>query len=262
MIVFKNELKQNYKTLLIWSVVVGGLILIFMMMYRSLQGDIESMSETYANMGGFSAAFGMDKISFTTAMGFYGVEAGAMLSICGAMFAGLAGISALSKEEHNHTAEFLLTHPIKRESVVGQKLLAAAVQVLVFNLICMGAAFAAFAMLDEKVETKELLLFHLAQFVMHLQIACICFFLSSIFKRQTTGIGLGLAAVLYFLSVIYNVSENAGSLKYVTPFVYADAGSILSEKAIDMGLMGLGIAVSAACAGFALFWYRRKDIAS
>lgn len=262
MMILKQELKQNYKTLLIWSLIIGGLTFLFMVMYASLQGDIEKMAESYANMGSMTAAFGMDKITFATPMGFYGIEAGAMLSICGAMFGAMTGISVLSKEEHNHTAEFLLTHPVGRVKAASQKLLFVIVQVVVFNLICLGFAAVSFVIIGEDITVKPFLLFHLAQFCMHLEIALICFAFSAFSRRQNTGIGLGFAAILYFLSLMYNITEDAKYLKYVTPFVYSDAGSVMSEEAIDMGLLGIGIGVSVICIIIGLLKYQKKDIAA
>ena len=262
MMVFRHEVKQNYKTLFIWSLIVGGLIFLFMIMYSSLQGDIEKMADTYANMGSMTAAFGMDKITIATPMGFYGIEAGAMLSICGSMFGAMTGISVLSKEEHNHTAEFLLTHPIGRVRAASEKLLFVIVQVIVFNLICLGFAAVSFAAIGEDIAGKPFLLFHLAQFCMHLEIACICFAFSAFSRRQNTGTGLGFAAILYFLSLMYNITESAKYLKYVTPFVYSDAGSVMSEEAIDMKLLGIGIGVSVICIAVGLLKYQKKDIAA
>lgn len=262
MMIFKHELKENYKMLLIWSLIIGALTITFMTMYKSLEPDIAGIADTYANMGSFSSAFGMDKIEFTTALGFYGIEAGAMLSICGSMFGAMTGISVLSKEEYGHTAEFLLTHPVSRKRVALEKLFYVWMQVILFNMICLGAAVVSFGIIGEKIEFKPLLLFHAAQLVMHLEIACICYAVSAFCKRLNTGIGLGFAAVLYFVSIMYNITEDAEKLKYITPFVYADAGTVISEEAIDMGLMGIGIGVMAVCMILGIFWYDRKDMAA
>lgn len=262
MVVWKHEIRQNYKTLLIWSLVVGALTAIFMLMFKSLEGEISQMADAYANMGGFSAAFGMDKISFTTPMGFYGIEAGAMLSICGAMFGAMTGINMLSKEEHNHTAEFLLTHPVSRNKVILQKLLCTIFQVAVFNVICILFAVISFKMIEADIEWKKMMLFQLAQFLMHLEVACICFGISAFTRRQNTGAGLGFAAILYFMGIMYNISEGAESLKYITPFIYSDAGTIMSEETIDMVLVGIGLLIAMGCVAAAFLKYHRKDIAS
>lgn len=260
MMILRHELKQNYKSLLIWSVVLGVLTVIFMGMYESLQGDIESMADMYSSMGSFSQAFGMDKISFVTAMGFYGIEAGAMVSICGAMFGALTGIGILSKEEQHHTAEFLFTHPISRKRVMLEKLIFLVVQILVFNIIYFGFAVLSFSVIGESIEWKPFILFHVAQMLMHLQIGVLCFGISTYMRRQNTGAGLGLATLMYFLGLLYNVSDKAEMLKYITPFVYADAGTIMSEETIDFMLVGIGWAIVLVILLVGVIHYHRKDL--
>lgn len=262
MILLKHELKQNYKSLLIWSLILGILTVIFMGMYESLQGDIEDMAQMYGNMGRFSQAFGMDKISFTTAMGFYGIEAGAMISICGAMFGAMTGIGILSKEEHQHTAEFLFSHPISRVRVTLEKLLFTVLQVILFNLIYFGFAVLSFVVIGEEIEWKVFGIFHLAQMLMHLQIAVLCFGISSYMRKQNVGTGLGFATLMYFLGLLYNVSDKVEGLKYITPFVYADAGTVMSQKSIDGSLAAIGWALAFVIVLLGIVHYNRKDLAS
>ena len=57
-------------------------------------------------------------------MGFYGTECGNILGLGGAFFAAITGMSLLAGEEGGHTAEFLLTHPLGRTRIAGEKLAA------------------------------------------------------------------------------------------------------------------------------------------
>ena len=111
MTILKQELKRGKLSLLIWTLSIGFMVLICMMMFPEMKGKTDSVSDMFSSMGSFTAAFGMDKISLGEIMGFYGIECGNILGLGGAFFAGLLGISALANEEKNHTAEFLLTHP-------------------------------------------------------------------------------------------------------------------------------------------------------
>ena len=72
------------------------------------------MNDAFANMGAFSQAFGMDKMSFADAIGYYSMEVGAMLSMGGGMFAAIVGIGMLAKEEGGHVTEFIYVTPNSR----------------------------------------------------------------------------------------------------------------------------------------------------
>ena len=137
MTVYIKELKQSFKSLCIWTASIGFMLLVCILLFPQMKSEMDSVSSIFANMGGFTAAFGMDKLSFGEIMGFYGVECGNVLGIGGGFFAALTGISALAKEEKEHTAEFLLTHPVSRFSVVTQKLLSILTQIFILNLVCL-----------------------------------------------------------------------------------------------------------------------------
>lgn len=262
MTIFNHEVKQNRKMLFIWSGVVGFMIIICMIMYPEMQTQMTDFESIFANMGDFTAAFGMDKINFGSAMGFYGIECGNVLGIGGAFFAALIGVGVLSKEENGHTAEFLLTHPISRFSVVTQKLLAVICQILFLNIFCMVCSIASFGIIGESIAWREFLLFHMAQLFLQIQIASICFGISAFVKRGGIGIGLGFAALLYFLNIIGNISEEADFVKYITPFKYAEPSDIISDATVSWVLISVGAVYAVAGIVFAFVRYTKKDIAS
>ena len=114
MTIFKHELKQNKKSLIIWTVAIASLLAICLFLFPEMKGEMDSVSQVFSSMGGFSEAFGMDKVSFGTLTGFYSVECGNILGLGGAFFAAFTAVTILAKEEKDHTGEFLLTHPVSR----------------------------------------------------------------------------------------------------------------------------------------------------
>ena len=114
MTLIKHELKQGQATLLIWTSVIGFMLAACILIYPEMGTQMSDVGSMFAEMGSFSAAFGMDRLNFGEFMGFFGVECGNVLGLGGAFFSALLGISVLAKEEKEQTAEFLLTHPISR----------------------------------------------------------------------------------------------------------------------------------------------------
>lgn len=99
MVVWKHEWKQNSKVWFIFCVIIGiccsGCILLF----DSVAESMEQMAASFAGMGSFATAFGMDKISIATLEGFYAAEISLIFSLGGVMFASMTGAALLSKEE-------------------------------------------------------------------------------------------------------------------------------------------------------------------
>ena len=81
MILFKHELRQGRNTLLIWSGVIAFMLGICIFIYPEMKDQMGDISGVFADMGGFSAAFGMDQLNFGEFIGFFGVECGDRKSV-------------------------------------------------------------------------------------------------------------------------------------------------------------------------------------
>ena len=79
-------------------------------------------------------------------------------------------------------------------------------------------------------------------------------------RHNNAGLGLGIAAVLYFLNIIANISEQAGFLKYLTPFGYAEGADILTDGCLNIEMVLLGMGWAVAGSAIAYWKYCGKDI--
>ena len=262
MSIYIKELKQSFKSLCIWTASIAFMMLVCVLLFPEMKGEMDSVSSIFANMGGFTAAFGMDKLSFGQLMGFYGIECGNVLGIGGGFFAALAGISVLANEEKERTAEFLLTHPISRGSILVQKLLSVLTQIVVLNVVVVAVSLISAAVINESFEMKEFMLLHVAYLIMQLEISCICFGISAFIRRGSIGIGLGLALAFYFMNLVCNMTEQVEFLRYITPYAYAEASNIISEARLDTLLIVIGIIIAVIGAAVGFVKYTKKDIAS
>ncbi|MCI9099431.1 MAG: ABC transporter permease subunit [Lachnospiraceae bacterium] len=260
MILFKHELRQGRNTLLIWSGVIAFMLGICIFIYPEMKDQMGDISGVFADMGGFSAAFGMDQLNFGEFIGFFGVECGNVLGLGGAFFAALLGISALAKEEKEQTAEFLLTHPVTRENVVLHKLCAVLAQIAILNLLAICITAVSILMIKESPEAKTLAWLFLAYFILQIETASICFGISAFISQGGLGIGLGMAALFYFLNIIANLTEQAEFLKYITPFGYTEGADIIAKGSIDVKYLSVGLVLTAVGIAAAFYWYCRKDI--
>ena len=133
-------------------------------------------------------------------------------------------------------------------------------QIVLMNLLVFAVSIASVAAIGEEIPWKEIVLLHLAYFLLQIEIAGICFGISAFLKRGSLGAGLGIAAVLYFLNLIANISETAEFLKYITPFGYAEGADIVTNGRLEEGLVLLGMLYGIIGIAAAFSWYCRKDI--
>ena len=260
MTLFRHELRQGRAALALWTASAGALLAACVWLYPEMKGQMDALGQLFASLGGFTAAFGMDRLNVGTLPGFYAVECGTVLSLGGAFYAALTGVSALAKEEREHTAELLLTHPLSRARAAGEKLCAVLTQIAAMDILLLGIGLAAVALTGERIPWKELLLIHSACGLLHLEIGVLCFGLSAFLHRGAAGAGMGLAGTLYVLELLANMTERAAFLKYVTPFAWCEGADILAAGALDGGRIAAGMALALAAATAAFWWYGRKDI--
>ncbi|MBQ2865853.1 MAG: ABC transporter permease subunit [Clostridia bacterium] len=260
MTLFIHELKQSKWSLIIWTVAIAYMLGIAIVIYPQMAPQMNEMGDMFANMGGFTAAFGMDQINFGEFWGYFAIECGNVLGLGGALFAALTGVSALSKEQKDNTAEFLLTHPISRRRIVALKLAAVLTQTAVLTVAVMLAACLATAVIGESIKLKELLLLFVAYLLMQVQIACISFGISAFSRGRGIGAGLGMALMLYFVNILSNLTDRLEALKYLTPFAYADGAYIVSNSVLQFEYIAAGAVFALFGITAAFIRYTTKDI--
>ena len=260
--IFLKELKMNLKSLLIWSLSVGGMGLACILLYKNMEGEMQEMADAFSNMGSFSDAFGMSTLSIATIKGYFATEVGAVHGLGGSMFAALIGAGMLSKEEELHTGEFLFSFPVSRKKIVAAKALCIAVMIFLFTLICAFLYVCGFAALGEELPVKEFITYMGMQCLMGLEIASICFAISSIFSKTKTGLALGTSLMLYAFDIIGRVVQSVGDYLFIGPFSYSNASDIFSNADTPFKAIVFGIALAVASAVFAFVYYNKRDLAS
>lgn len=260
MTLVKHELRQGGISFLIWTASIGFLLAVCIFLFPEIKGQMDDFNNAFASMGSFTAAFGMDRLSFGTLTGFYAIECGNILGLGGAFYASLCAICILSKEEKDKTAEFLLTHPVSRQRIITDKLIAVLIQITAMNLIIYLLSLGCIAAVGEDIPYKELNLLHFAYYLLQIELAGICFGISAFMRKGSVGVGLGIAAIMYFLNLIANIAETAEFLKYITPFGYCEGADIITNGTLDKTMTAIGMALCVIGIITAYMKYTKKDI--
>ena len=107
---------------------------------------------------------------------------------------------------------------------------------------------------------KDIYLIHVAQLLLQFEIAGICFGISAFIRRSGVGIGIGLAAMFYFLNIIANMTADANALKYITPFGYTEGSDLISTHSIEMKYLIPGMIFMLAGIVVGYVKYMKKDL--
>ena len=261
MTLFLHEIKRNKLSLIIWSAALAWMLGICVIIYPEMQTQMGDLGAMFSDMGAFSDAFGMDMLNFGEFMGYFGVEIGNTLGLGGALLAGIVGVTALSKEERDGTAELLLTMPVSRTRIVAEKLLFSAFHILVVNLACVIVSVAGILAIDVDADAGKIALIFLANFIMQLEIMAITFGISAFVKKGAIGVGIGISFGLYFLNILANLAEEIEFVGKITPFGYANSGYIIEHGKIEILPLIIGIVLAVLGIAVAFEKYTKKDIA-
>ena len=260
MTLFLHEIKRNKLSLIIWTAAISFMLGVCVIIYPEMASEMEELSDMFSNMGAFSNAFGMDQLQFGEFTGYFVIECGNTLGIGGALFAAILGVNALSKEERDHTADFLLSHPISRARAITEKLISVIVQIVVMNIVIAFVCAGTMLIIDVDVKWKTIALLLLSYLILQIEIAAITFCISAFLKKGGLGLGIGVSLGFYFINILANISEDIEFLKYLTPFAYVDGSHIINEGNIESKYLIIGAVVSTVALVIAYKRYTSKDI--
>ena len=259
---YKHECKWYLKTLLIWTLCVGGMGFFCIVLYSGMQEEMAGMAESFASMGAFADAFGMSQLSIATLPGFYATEVGTIHGLGGAMFAAVIATTMLSKEEDGHTGEFLYSLPITRGKAVAAKWGAVVTHIFLFNAFCIAVYVSGFVVLGEEMPMKEFMLYHGMQILMQIELAAICYAVSAFINKNKLGLGLGIALLFYAYDLIARVVPDLADYKLLSPFSYANAADILSTGEIYVAATAVGVVILLTGVALAFGVYTKRDLQS
>ena len=112
--IFLRELKASWKSLVVWSVIVGLLIMIATSKFAAFADDPEMLKILDSMPPAMLDAMSMRAFNLTTLSGFYGLMF-IYFGLMAAMAAAMWGSNIISKEERDKTVEFSLVLPVSRK---------------------------------------------------------------------------------------------------------------------------------------------------
>ena len=261
MTVLRYELRRGWKAAVIWAVALSAFTVAALLLYPRVSHYSDMFNRMISQLGILSQIFSLSDMDVFEFMNYYGLEVGNFVGLGGGMFAAITGIGIVAREEGRHTAEFLFPHPVGRLSVLVQKFVAMALQVVLLNLVCVLGSRLGAGLIGASFPEKVFRDFHVSLLLMNLQVAVLCFGLSCMKKRDSAVPGLGIVLVFYFLNLFINVNREAASLKYFTPYYYTDIARMTNAGAPLWTAIGVGFAAAGVVLVIGAVRFIRKDLA-
>ncbi len=223
--VFRREMRAGRKAFLFWMIGMFFLCFAGIVKYESYSagGGMDELLAAFprivlAVMG--IAGVDINSLTGYTALLFYYVL------VCAVVYAVILGAGAVSRESIDKTHEFLFTKPRTRGRILAAKLGAAGAYLALFSLMNALFAYGAVATLDSGESVNgAITACTVAVFLVSLLFAALAAFFATLVQKPEKGSLYGNLAFLaaFVLGVVYNMLENPGALRLVSPFNFFTA---------------------------------------
>ncbi|HXE09952.1 MAG TPA: ABC transporter permease, partial [Verrucomicrobiae bacterium] len=258
------ELKAYRKSTVIWTLALTAITVLFMTIYPSFTKDVAASKLALANIPqAVRQALNLSLSDFFTIFGFFAYVLNFVL-LAGAVQAMNLGTGLISKEDAGKTADFLLSKPITRSTVVTAKLAAALTVLIITNVVFIGASLG-FAELvaKEAFSAKTFVLMALTLFLVQLAFLALGTFFSVALKRVKSVIAVSLPTVFafYIIGTLGAILGN-NTIRYITPFKFFDTQYIISHQGYEATYLIIEVAFIAVAVVASYLIYNRKDIRS
>lgn len=260
MVLWQHEMKVNLKGFLIWFLAIVGMCFGCILLYSSVEASLADMGDIFAKMGAMSKAFGMDRVSVATMGGYFATEIAVLHALGGATFAAILGSNLLSKEEYGHTIEFLAVLPVSRGRILIQKYLCLVANLLVFQVLSLLCYAGGFAIMNESIPTKHLLIMSVTQLLMMLEIGSICFCISAVSRKNRMGAGIGVTMACFAMDMMARVVPAIEDLKLFSPFSYCNAADVFTDAKISPASFVIAVCVIVISLTCSALYYVKKDL--
>ena len=260
----KRELKINLKSFLIWTSILIVLFLAIFLMYPSIikSDNIEMMNEMMKVFPEeMLKAFNMDISSMDTAFGWLKTEGFIFVLLLTGVYSSILGSNILLKEESDKTIEYLNALPIKRRTILSQKVVCAIFYIILMVLI-IGVFNYIGLNLSGDFDKKQYILLSITPLLSALPLFAINLFIST-FTHKTKnvfGVSLGVALASYFLQILSEINEVTEFFKYFTVYTLADIRNVIIDISINPVMIIISIAITLLFIITSYIRYDKKEL--
>lgn len=263
--IYKLEFNMRLKSVIIWTLSVSMAIFFIMSLFPTFANDAEMINNMMADFPEeFLMAFGMSGVDLSTVLGFFGTYF-LFLQVALAVQAANYGFSLVSVEEADMTADFLLTKPVTRTTILTNKLTSAISSLAITMVIVWVSSFVFVEMYrnGRLYETNTLLLILLTVPFLQLFFLTVGMFISLLVKRvrNITPFSMGLVFGLYVLNA-FGSMIGGDSLSVISPFKHFEPNYIVTHNAFNIPMVLISVAAILISVVGSYTLYTKRDIHS
>jgi ABC-2 type transport system permease protein len=259
--IFYHECKVLGKSTFFWTLSLVLVAIVFLSLFPAFSKDAEA---TKRLLEGFPKeilkAMGLSLEIFFSILGYYSFVF-VYIMLCGSIQAMNFGLSVLSKEVRDKTADFLLTKPIKRHQIMTAKLSAVVVSLLLTNLFYVLFAYITISLLTETaLNNRVFLMISFSLLFVQLLFFALGVLVSVVVPKIKSVLTYSLAIVFgFFILDLFNEIIGEKAIRYLIPFKYFDSLYIMQNSSYETPFVMLALIVFVTFILASYIIYGKKD---
>ena len=260
----KREFKVNLKSFIIWTSILLIMFLVVFMVYPYIITDdtvknLDEMMKVFPPE--LLKAFNMDITSINSAYGWLKSEGFMFVLLIIGFYSSILGSNIVLKEESEKTIEYLGSLPIKRKSIMTNKIIVGITYIISITLI-LGIFNYVALLISGDFNQKEYLLLSITPILIGLPLFGLNLFISTFLHKtkKTIGISLGLVFLFYLLNVLSELSTKVEFLKYFSVYTLADIRNIVGTCSINPIMIIVSFIITIVLIVLSYIRYERKEL--
>lgn len=262
--IFLYELKSYRKSTIIWTTSLVLISIFFLSIFPVYASNADELKNMFAMVPPeIPAAFGIDINTFFTMLGFYKFVF-LYVILCGAIQAMNIGLSITSKENRSKTADFLLSKPVSRVTILNGKICSVLTSLLLTNIVyTVVSTIAAIIISAEEFDITIFILISITMLFIQILFASLGFLLGIVKDKIKNVLSISLSVVFSFFVIdMVGSALSLDAIKYFSPFKYFDINYIINNSAYELSFFILWMALVVIFISLSYFVYVKKDIHS
>ncbi|UXH45185.1 ABC transporter permease [Rossellomorea vietnamensis] len=260
--VYVREMRAHRKSLIIWCIGMIGLIGSGMGKYAGFSSSGQSMNELVGGLPkSMQAILGIGSLDMSTASGYYGVLF-LYIVLLATIHAALTGATIISKEERDKTAEFLFVKPLTRKKIIGVKLAAAFTQIGVLALITWISSLLIVGHYSDVSVAFDIGVAVVGMIILQVLFLLIGTAVAAYSKKpeKSAAVATGVLLLTFILSFAIDLNGKIEALKYLTPFKYFEAESVMYGGGLGSAYVGISFTLIAILSFATFLFFEKRDL--
>jgi len=260
----KREFKVNLKSFIIWLSILLIMFTLVYLIYPYIITD-ENIKNIDEMMKVFPPdvlkAFNMDMSSIATPYGWFKSEGFMFILLIIGLYSSILGGTILLREENDKTIEYLASLPIKRNTIITNKIIVGLIYSILIVLIFLIFNYIGLSLSCE-FNHKEFILVSLTPILISLPLFSINLFISTFLHKtkKTPGISLGLVFIFYILNTLSEISTKVDFLKYFSIYSLVDIRNVITKVEINPIMIIISISITILFLVGTYINYNKKEL--